>query len=267
MAKEIYVSVDIEADGPIPGDNSMLNFGLAAFELDNREPIATFEANLHPLPGAKRDPDTMAWWKKQPEAWKYVTTNCREPATVMQEVVRWARKLPGKPVLVVYPTYDFMWMRWYLVHFCGAENAKVFGFQALDLKTLMMVMGEIPFKQVSKRWVSKEHPEWFKGTPKHDHTGLADAIGQGVMLINILAELRDVPLDPDMVTSQNEVLFVQDYERKWHRSADLMGMRVTCKNPIPGSPIVWRRSDGKKGPPSHERCLVCEDLWAKGKRT
>jgi len=62
MAKqETYVSVDIEADGPIPGDNSMLNFGLAAFELDNREPIATYEANLKPLDGAWQDKDTMAW--------------------------------------------------------------------------------------------------------------------------------------------------------------------------------------------------------------
>jgi len=264
--KEIYVSVDIEADGPIPGDNSMLNFGLAAFELDNREPIATYEANLQPLPGARQDKDTMAWWANQQKAWEYVTKDPREPANVMLEVVKWAKKLPGKPVLVVYPTYDFMWMRWYLVHFCGVENAKVFGFQALDLKTLMMAVGEIPFKSVSKRWVSKEHRHWFNGTPKHDHTGLADAIGQGVMLINILAELRDVALDEDMVTSQNEVLFVQDYEGVWHRSADLMGQTVACKKNIPGSPRVIRRADNWK-PKAHERCLVCEDLWAKGKRS
>jgi hypothetical protein len=29
--KEIYVSTDVEADGPIPGPNSMLSFGSAAY--------------------------------------------------------------------------------------------------------------------------------------------------------------------------------------------------------------------------------------------
>jgi len=31
---EIYLSIDIEADGPIPGPYSMLSFGIAAFSMD-----------------------------------------------------------------------------------------------------------------------------------------------------------------------------------------------------------------------------------------
>jgi hypothetical protein len=31
MTSEIYVSTDIEADGPIPGPNSMLSFASAAY--------------------------------------------------------------------------------------------------------------------------------------------------------------------------------------------------------------------------------------------
>lgn len=33
---EIYVSTDIETDGPIPGPNSMLSFGSAAFTAEGR---------------------------------------------------------------------------------------------------------------------------------------------------------------------------------------------------------------------------------------
>jgi hypothetical protein len=33
-SREIYISTDIEADGPIPGPNSMLSFGSAAFRAD-----------------------------------------------------------------------------------------------------------------------------------------------------------------------------------------------------------------------------------------
>jgi hypothetical protein len=186
MMPEVYVSVDIEADGPIPGVNSMLNFGMAAFERGNRTPIATYEANLHPLEGAVQDPGTMDWWKGQPQAWEYVTTDPRDPAEVMPEVIAWGRKLPGRPVLVVYPSYDFMWMRWYLVRFAGVDAAKLYGFQALDLKTLAMAALGCPFRAANKRQMPRA---WFKGTPRHDHTGLADAIGQGVMLVNILDEL------------------------------------------------------------------------------
>ena len=42
---EIYVSTDVEADGPIPGPHSMLSFASAAYTED-KQLIATFSANL-----------------------------------------------------------------------------------------------------------------------------------------------------------------------------------------------------------------------------
>lgn len=197
MKKEIYVSVDIEADGPIPGYNSMLNFGAAAFDLTAakpRDPIATFEANLVPLPAAIQDPDTMDWWKRQPEAWAYVNQNQRKAEDVMPEFVAWSKSLGGSPVMVCYPSYDFMWMHWYIMRF-GDVGRSPYSFAALDTKTLAMVaMGRLEerdmFKGTAKRSMSKERPQWFKGQPKHDHTGLADAIGQGMLFINIWEELK-----------------------------------------------------------------------------
>jgi len=55
---EIYVSTDIEADGPVPGLNSMLSFASAAY-LPDKQLVATFSANLELLPGATSDPQTM----------------------------------------------------------------------------------------------------------------------------------------------------------------------------------------------------------------
>ena len=57
---EIYVSTDVEADGPIPGPNSMLSFGSAAYTAGKKLP-GTFSANLLTLPGATADPETMEW--------------------------------------------------------------------------------------------------------------------------------------------------------------------------------------------------------------
>jgi hypothetical protein len=65
--EEIYVSTDIETDGPIPGPNSMLSFASAAF-LADKTLVSTFTANLETLPEANGDPDTMKWWERQPEA-------------------------------------------------------------------------------------------------------------------------------------------------------------------------------------------------------
>ena len=68
MSREVYVSTDIEADGPIPGPHSMLSFGSVAFADDGAE-LGTFSRNLITLPGASGAPDTMAWWATQKEAW------------------------------------------------------------------------------------------------------------------------------------------------------------------------------------------------------
>ena len=49
------MSTDVEADGPIPGPNSMLSFGSAAYTADETL-LGTFTANLLTLPGATADP-------------------------------------------------------------------------------------------------------------------------------------------------------------------------------------------------------------------
>ena len=77
---EIYVSTDVEVDGPIPGPHSMLSFGSAAF-LADKTLLATFSANLEALPGADGHPDTMAWWDKFPEAWQACRSDLRTSAT------------------------------------------------------------------------------------------------------------------------------------------------------------------------------------------
>ena len=59
--EEIYVSVDIETDGPIPGDFSMLSLGSAAYN-EAEELISTFSVNLAPMAGARQNPDTMKFW-------------------------------------------------------------------------------------------------------------------------------------------------------------------------------------------------------------
>lgn len=187
MIREIYVSVDVETDGPTPGVNSLLSLGAAAFEFGNRNPIATFEVNLNQLPQATPNPDTMVWWGQQkPEIWEYVRKDPQDPAMAMKDFASWVRALPGSPVLVTYPTWDAVWVSWYMGTFVEGRNP--FGIGSLDIKSLVYGLGVTrSFKGVTKKNMPKG---WFQGTPPHNHTALQDAIGQGVLLVNLLSEME-----------------------------------------------------------------------------
>jgi hypothetical protein len=177
---EIYVSTDIEADGPIPGPHSMLSFASAAYQAD-KTLVATFEANLLTLPGAQGHPKTMAWWATQPEAWTACHVNPRDPAIVMPEYLAWLKALPGKPVFVAYPaSFDFMFVHWYLIRFADESP---FSHSALDIKTLTMAVLGTAFYDSTKRNMPKE---WFDPFP-HTHVALDDAKEQGSLFCNILA--------------------------------------------------------------------------------
>jgi hypothetical protein len=178
---EVYISTDIEADGPIPGPHSMLSFASAAYSADKKL-IDTFSANLDLLPGAVGHPKTMAWWQTQPEAWAACRKNMEPPEIVMPRYSGWLGSLPGKPVFVGYPvTFDFMFMYWYLIRFTGESP---FSHSALDIKTYAMAMLKKDYRRCTKSNMPKH---WFDRLP-HTHIALDDAIGQGALFCNMLSE-------------------------------------------------------------------------------
>jgi len=181
MSREIYVSTDIEADGPIPGPHSMLSFASAAYQAD-KTLVATFTRNLATLPGAAADPKTAAWWQTQPEAWAACRRDLVEPAEAMRDYVAWLKALPGKPVFVGYPAaYDFLFVYWYLMRFAGESP---FSHAALDIKTFAMCLLRSNYRDASKQRMPRR---WFDDLP-HTHVALDDALGQGALFCNMLAE-------------------------------------------------------------------------------
>ena len=178
---EIYVSTDIETDGPTPGLNSMLSFGSAAF-LADKTLLRTFSANLERLADASADPVTMAWWETQPLAWEACHINPRPPVIVMPEYLAWLKELPGDPVFVGYPAaFDFMFITYYLRRFAGESP---FSYFALDIKTYAMAMMKRGFYEIHK---ASMPARWFDDLP-YTHIALDDAISQGALFCNMLAE-------------------------------------------------------------------------------
>lgn len=180
---EIYVSTDVETDGPIPGPHSMLSIGSAAYSAEKKL-IATFSANLETLPHATGHPSTMEWWKTQPDAWKACRENLEPPDRAMKRYLLWLKQLPGKPVFVAYPAgFDFTFVYWYLIKFTGESP---FSHSALDIKSFAMAILRKDFRDSTKRNMPRD---WFDNLP-HTHKALDDAMEQGALFCNMLIESR-----------------------------------------------------------------------------
>ena len=179
--KEIYVSCDVETDGPIPGPNSMLSIGAAAFDYPSEKPIGTFSANLELLEGAEPNPGTMDWWKTKPEAWEACRKNLQPVATAMKNFVDWVNFLPGKPVFIGYPTgFDFMYTYWYIVKH-GLKSP--FSFSACDIKTYTMAVLKKSFRESTKKNMPSH---WFPKDVPHTHVALDDALEQGILAMRMM---------------------------------------------------------------------------------
>ena len=185
---EVYVSTDVETDGPIPGPHSMLSFGSAAF-LPDKTLLETFSVNLKALPDAKPDPTTMNWWRQHPEKWAAARTDLQDPESAMRRYLTWIQKLPGDPVFVAYPTgFDFLFVYWYLIRFTGESP---FSFSALDIKTYAMALLKKEYRKSVKRNMPRR---WFENQA-HTHIALDDAIEQGLLFCNMLAENQKGTID------------------------------------------------------------------------
>lgn len=188
---EVYFSVDIETDGPVPGVNSMLSMGCAAFDrLGSR--LGTFSANLLPLPDGQTDPKTMAWWATQAQAWQACQQNPQCPGRVMPEFAQWVSTTAGsnaKPVFAAWPVgFDFSFVYWYLMHFHGESP---FSHHALDIRSYAMAYLQLDYRQAHKSALYKHLKARLTTNRVNSHIALEDAIEQGELLVALLAANRE----------------------------------------------------------------------------
>lgn len=181
--KEIYFSVDIEADGPIPSVYSMLSLGCGAFF--EGKLVDSFSVNLHRLEGAIEDIETMEWWETQPQAWEACHKDRVDPSEGIGNFVTWVRststKYNGKPVCVCYPAgFDFTFLYFYIRKF---KYVSPFSFSALDIKSYASALLNLPYRETTKKAFPKE---WFEGASSHTHVAVGDAVEQGLIFMNMM---------------------------------------------------------------------------------
>jgi hypothetical protein len=184
MVAEMYFSVDVEADGPIPGPYSMISVGVAV--AGTRDPAfspakpdaLTFYRELRPISDAFV-PEALAVSGLDRER---LVREGTDPATAMHELSDWVDQCRGeaRPVAVAYPAvFDWLFLYWYLVRFTGGS---VFGHSGcLDLKTMYAIKADVPLGLAHKRAM----PRRLLSKRRHTHHALDDAIEQADLFTNL----------------------------------------------------------------------------------
>jgi hypothetical protein len=176
---DLYFSVDVEADGPIPGEYSMLSFGLAVAarfdgnQFEALDPSArTFYAELAPI-SDRCDPAAIGVSGLDRAA---LVQEGRDPRAAMDEAGVWVREQAGedRPVLVGFPLpFDWMFVYWYFVRF--AAQGSPFDFSSgLDMKTMYQQKARVTLSTAGRA----DLPAFLRGDEPHRHHALGDAIEQ-----------------------------------------------------------------------------------------
>jgi hypothetical protein len=122
-----YVMVDIEADGPIPGDYSMICLGAVVVDAGLER---TFYGRLKPI-SEQWVPAALAVSGFTREE----TLGFDDPSGVMEDFARWIKEtVKGRPMFVSDNNgFDWQFVNWYFWHFTG-ENP--FGHSSTNLGSL-----------------------------------------------------------------------------------------------------------------------------------
>ena len=146
-----YIMVDVEADGPIPGDYSMVCFGAIVVEPELSQ---TFYGRLKPISEAWI-PEALAVSEFSREE----TLAFDDPQSVMEQFADWLREHSRDQPLFISDNNGFDWqfINWYFHHFLG-ENP--FGFSSTNLGSLYKGIVRDAFKSFKhlRKTAHTHHP-------------------------------------------------------------------------------------------------------------
>lgn len=160
-----YVMVDVESDGPIPGDYSMICFGAIIVEPGlNR----TFYGKLKPI-SEKFIPDALAVSGFSRDE----TKTFDDPKVVMESFRNWIKaECKGRAMFISDNNgFDWQFINWYFHHFLGNNP---FGFSSTNLGSLYKGLAKdtfVNFKHLRKT--------------KHTHNPVDDARGNAEALLTM----------------------------------------------------------------------------------
>lgn len=177
-ALELYVSVDIEAAGPVPGTYSMLALGACVVGA----PDQGFYVELRPITD-RVIPEAM---RVGGFSLDQLRSTGREPAEAMRAFRDWVVQVAGtrRPVFVGFnASFDWSFVNWYFHTFVG-ENP--FGIGGIDIKSYYMGLTGRPWSETSSSRLSQN----FQPERRQTHHALDDARAQAEIFSKLLAAAK-----------------------------------------------------------------------------
>lgn len=190
MVCELYVSVDIEASGPVPGIYSLLSVGACLVG----DPTTNLYLELRP-DGETHDPESVAVSGLNLDQ---LTRDGLDPKTAMLKLEAWLVSLPRgeptqKPVFVgLNAPFDWSFINYYFHKYLGQNP---FGFAALDMKAYFMGSTGCAWSETK----SSKMIALLKPRSHPDHDALGDALHQAE-LFELMRAYRATALAPSSST-------------------------------------------------------------------
>jgi len=163
-----YFMVDVEADGPCPGEYSMISFGAVIVEPGLER---GFRARLRPV-SERWVADAL---KVSGHTREY-TLGFEEPEAVMNSFEKWIRQETKGQAMFVSDNNGFDWqfVNWYFWRFVGSNP---FGHSSMNLGSLYKGLVGDCFKNFKHLRITK-----------HTHDPLDDAIGNAEALLSMIKQ-------------------------------------------------------------------------------
>lgn len=205
---EIYLSFDIESDGPSPVDNSLLSIAVvpvlylpetATVEVWGQH---TLEVNLETREDKHPDRSTLKFWEQYPERYAETREEVVRPKEAMARVLahyyenvgrlllRCAQeRLPMTRPSVHYAsrpaTFDFHWLRHYMMEYAAPAWVALGypSFTAIDIASYIAGRLNMPYAMAAKR---ENWPEAWLWPNDRPHNALEDAMEQAHLLAGAL---------------------------------------------------------------------------------
>jgi hypothetical protein len=169
-----WFMVDVEANGPIPGDYSMTEIGVIRMDKD-LEHAPWFHGKFQPLPGANWDPNAYLVVKYDHAH----AMTFRDPLGEMEQLDRFIKEnnRGNNPMLVSDNNgFDAMFVAWYFHHFLGRNP---FGHSSMNLGSL--------YKGLVR--TTRENFKHLRVT-RHTHNPVDDARGNAEALLTMVNEMK-----------------------------------------------------------------------------
>jgi ribonuclease T len=176
---EIYISVDVETAGPIPGEYSLLSIGACDVDDESR----SFSVELKPI-NTNADPKAL---EVTGLSLAELVKRGMDPAAAMAAFGAWASGLAGNDRALVFvgfnAPFDWSFVNYYFHRFTGGNP---FGFTAVDIKALYMGATGSTWADTRSSQIAKHLAPRRRG----DHDPLHDAKYQAELFRLVRALVR-----------------------------------------------------------------------------